>query len=103
MTPEEWFAQIERLNASIAEERRRDREEYRARWRDQQRQIENIHREVQRLAVDTRLRIEEVGDQIEATDRHLRELGEATDRRIAALTGAIGEHRRAGRPPQLQP
>jgi len=110
MTPEERFAQIEHFTAAIAEQRRKDREEYKTLWRDQQRQIEtinrqieSIHREVQQLAVETRLRIEEVGDQIEATDRRLRELGEATDRRIAALTSAIGEHRRAGHPPQQQP
>jgi hypothetical protein len=34
------------------------------------------------------------------TDRRLRELGEATDARMAALVSAIGQHVRVGHPPQ---
>ena len=100
MTTEERFERIDRYNAGLPEERRQDREEYKALWRVTQRNLDA-------LAVDTRLRIDELADQIAAvsaegreTDRRLRELGEATDARIAALVSAIGQHVRVGHPPQ---
>jgi hypothetical protein len=100
VTTEERFERIEHLTAGMAEERRRDREEYKALWRDTEGHINE-------LAVDTRLRIEQVSDQIAAltaesreTTQRLRELGEATDARIAALVSAIGEHVRQGHPRQ---
>jgi predicted nucleic acid-binding Zn-ribbon protein len=100
MTTEERFDRIEHLAARMAEERRRDREEYKALRRDTERHINE-------LAVDTRLRFEQVADQIAAltaesreTTQRLRELGEATDARIAALVSAIGEHVRQGHPQQ---
>ena len=100
MTTEERFERIEQLTAGIAEERRKDREEYKALWRDTERHINE-------LAVDTRLRIEQVSDQIAAltaesreTTLRLRELGEATDARIAALVSAIGQHVRQSHPQQ---
>jgi hypothetical protein len=105
MTTEERFERIERLTAGLAEERRKDREDYKALWRDTQRHLDELRRHVDELAVDTRLRFEQVADQIAAltadgreTDRRLRELGEATDARIAALVSAIGEHVRLGHP-----
>jgi hypothetical protein len=55
---------------------------------------------VDALAIDVRIPFDQVADQIEATDRKLRTLGEATDARIAALSSAIGEHLRAGHPQQ---
>jgi len=100
MTTEERFERIDQYNAGLPEERRQDREEYKALWRVTQRNLDA-------LAVDTRLRIDELADQIAAvsaegreTDRRLRELGEATDARIAALVSAIGQHVRVGHPPQ---
>ena len=57
MTTEERFDRIEHLAAGMAEERRRDREEYKALRRDTERHINE-------LAVDTRLRFEQVADQI---------------------------------------
>jgi hypothetical protein len=109
MTIDERFERIEHHTAGLAEQRRKDREEYKALWRDLSARTESIARHVDALAVDTRLRIEEVADQIaatglelrklgEATDRRLRELGEATDARIAALVSAIGQHVRQGHP-----
>jgi hypothetical protein len=107
VTTEERFERIEHLTAGMAEERRKDREEYKALWRDTQRAIDDLGRHVEALAVDTRVRFEQVADQLATlgaesreTDRRLRELGEATDARIAALVSAIGEHIRQGHPQQ---
>ena|ERR1017187_347842 len=110
MTTEERLQRIEHLTAGTAEERRKDREEYKTLWRDTQRQINELAGNLNRLSLDTRNRLDQVADQIEATGHHLRELGEATDRklrelgeatdaRIAALTSAIGAHLREGHPP----
>ena len=107
MTPEERFERIEHITAGIAEERRRDRGEYKVLWRDTQRAIDDLGHHVEALAVETRVRFEQVADQIAAlraesgeTDRRLRELGEATDARIAAVVSVIGQHVRQGHPPQ---
>jgi hypothetical protein len=107
VTTEERFERIEHLTAGIAEERRKDREEYKALWRETERHIDelvagmgDLRRHVSELAVETRLRIQELADESRATERALRELGEATDARIAALVSAIGQHVRQGHPPQ---
>jgi len=42
MTLEERFARIEHVTAGIAEQREKDREEYKALWRDTQRQIDAL-------------------------------------------------------------
>jgi hypothetical protein len=98
MTTEERFQRIEHLTAGAAEERRKDREEYKALWRETDRRMNDfaagmveLRRHLDELAVDTRLRFEQVADQMAA-------LGEATDARIAALVSAIGEHVRLGHP-----
>jgi hypothetical protein len=96
MTSEERLNRIEHITAGIAEQRARDREEYKTLWRDTQRQINELAVNVNRntLAIaDTNDLIHKVADQ-------LRTLGEGTDARIAALTSTIGEHLRAGHPKQ---
>jgi len=111
MTTEERFQRIEHLTAGLAEERRKDREEYKTLWRDLAARTESIARHVDALAVETRLRILEVAEAGErtdarlkalgeATDARLRTLGEATDTRIAALVSAIGQYIQQGRPQQ---
>lgn len=107
MTTEERFERIEHLTAGIAEERRKDREEYKGLWRDTQRHLSELRGHLDALAVDTRLRFEQVADQIAAvtaegreTNHRLRELGEATDARIAGLVSAIGQFVRQGHPQQ---
>ena len=107
MTSEECFARIDHYTVGLGEERRRDREEYKALWRDLAAKTESIARHVDALAVGTRLRFDQVADQIAAlaaesreTNQRLRKFGEATDARIAALVSAIGQHVRQGHPPQ---
>jgi hypothetical protein len=87
MTAEERFERIEHVTATLVEERRKDREEYKALWRDQQRQLAELtaglvelRRHVEELAVETRLRIEQLADE-----------NRATNQRIDALVSAIGQ------------
>ena len=70
MTAEERFERIEHVTATLAEERRRDREEYKALWRESERRqaefsagIEVLRHQVSELAVETRLRIQELADE----------------------------------------
>ena len=107
MTIEERFERIEHYTAGLAEERRKDRAEYKALWRDTQRKIDEIGTQIQRLAEEGReneRRVHELWAETDArireTDARLRELGEATDARIAALVSAIGQHVRQGHPQQ---
>ena len=80
--------------------------EDKALWRDTERQLNELTRMIQwaeqSAAPDARLeeRIEPLADQSRETNQRLRELGEATDARIAALVSAIGEHVRQGHPQQ---
>ncbi|HXB73085.1 MAG TPA: hypothetical protein VNY05_32915 [Candidatus Acidoferrales bacterium] len=96
MTPDERLERIEHVTAAIAEDRRRDREEYRALWRDTQRQLNELTANVNRntLAIaDTRDLIHQLAaDSREADARLAAEAREADARlgeRIAALVSAI--------------
>ncbi len=72
MTADERLGRIEHITAAIAEERRKDREEYKTLWRDTQRQINELasgmvelRQNVDSLAVETRLRFDQLGDRID--------------------------------------
>ncbi len=94
MTTDQRLDRIEHLTAGIAEERHKDREEYKALWRDTQergnRTDERIARmadavggialQVDRLAIETRLRIAELAD-----------ADEKLNARVEALVSAIGK------------
>jgi methyl-accepting chemotaxis protein len=98
MTIEERFERIEHLTAGIAEERRKDRDEYKTLWRDTQRQINELTANVNRLTLaiadttehvhlladETRARIAELAEQTSAADEQL-------GARIQALVSAIGQ------------
>ncbi len=94
MTPEERFERIEHLTAGIAEERRKDREEYKALWRDTQRQLNEVSARLVQLseadeearAADKRLeaRIEQLAAESRAANKLLEE-------RITALVSGFGE------------
>jgi hypothetical protein len=98
MTTEQRLDRIEHLTAGIAEERRKDRDEYKALWRDTQERInradERMSRmadavakvalDVDRLAIETRLRIAELAEESRAADEKL-------GSRIEALVSAIGQ------------
>ena len=94
MTVDQRLDRIEHITAGIAEERRKDREEYKGLWRDAQERMnrtdERIGRmadavsaaalQVDRLAVESRLRIAELAD-----------ADEKLNARIEALVSAIGQ------------
>jgi hypothetical protein len=101
MTPEERFERIEHLTAGIAEERRKDREEYKALWRDTQRQLNEVGiRLVQLSETDSRLeaRIEQFAEETRkaaeesrAAAREARAANKLLDERITALVSGFGE------------
>lgn len=90
MTIEERFERIEHYTAGIAQERRRDREEYRQLWRDTQRQINELTLKI----ADTNDAIARMAsDTNEAIAQFVKESREADARlgaRIDALVSAIG-------------
>jgi hypothetical protein len=107
MTVEERLDRIEHITAGLAEERRKDREEYKMLWRESQRQIDELTKKIAdtnqavvRLADETsagmrelRAGIDELRQETAAADRRLGE-------RIDALVSAMGEFLRQVNPPR---
>ena len=91
MTTEERFERIEHVTAGLAEERRKDREEFRALWRDTQRQLNEL---TGKLA-DLGDRIAEIAEESHAADNRLAARIEETDKRlghrIETMVSAMGE------------
>lgn len=94
MTIEERFERIEHLTAGIAEERRKDREEYKTLWRDTQRQIDDTARTVAALARDLislsgtvgelTIRIRDLAEESRAANQRIED-------RIDSLVSSMGE------------
>ena len=91
MTTEERFERIEHVTAGIVEERRKDRQEYKELWRDTQRQIHE-------LALETRLRFDQIGDRLEQVGNRIDRLAaesraqdKALGERIDQMVSAIGQ------------
>ena len=111
MTIEERLGRIEHITAGIAEERRKDRDEYKALWRDTQRQLnelgarvlqmseENQEANAQLREADRRLeaRIQQLADESRAANQRLEE-------RIASLVSGLGQFiaRNTGADPQAK-
>jgi chromosome segregation ATPase len=90
MTSEERLDRIEHITAGIAEERRKDREEYKALWRDTQRQLNEVSiRLVQLSEADEEARAAD--KRLEARIAQLAEEGRATNKRIDDMVSGIGE------------
>jgi len=94
MTTEERLDRIEHLTAGIAEERRKDREEYQALWRDTQRQLNEVSARLVQLS--------EADEEARAADKRLeeriaqlaaesREANKELEARIAALVSGFGQ------------
>src|ERR1035437_9975550 len=93
MTTEERFERIEHITASLAEERGKDREEYRQLWRDTQRQLNDLtikiadtNDAVTRLAEETRDRIDHLAEESRAADQRL---GDRIDSLVSATAGEV--------------
>jgi hypothetical protein len=98
VTPEEPFPRIERVTASLAEERRKDREEDRQLWRNTQRQIQETNAAIvntQRHLDAFTLKTEEAIARTNAAIRNESERSKAAEDelrdRIASLVSAMGE------------
>lgn len=94
MTIDERFERIEHLTAGLAEDRRKDREEFRGLWRDTQRQLDQLAGRVDAIATHLDTFIQETAARDGETDRRFRETDQRfreTDARIAALVSAMGE------------
>jgi glycine/D-amino acid oxidase-like deaminating enzyme len=103
MTTEERFERIEHVTAGLAEERRKDREEFRALWRDTQRQLNDLTIKVAAIAdgLDRAgARITELAEEAAARDRETDRRFRETDARIDKLVIAIGQW--MARPPNPQ-
>jgi hypothetical protein len=83
MTTEERFERIEHLTAGIAEERRKDRDEYKALWRDTQRQLNEMGSKLIQFSEENQEADRRQGERIE-------QLAEA-DKRLAARIDELGE------------
>jgi hypothetical protein len=97
MTTEERFERIEHITAGIAEERRKDRDEYKALWRDTQRQLNEMGARLvqfseQSQEADSRLaaRIEQVADTVGRLAEEGRAADKRLDERITALISGFG-------------
>jgi hypothetical protein len=102
MTTEERFERIEHLTAGLAEERRKDREEYKILWRDTQRQINELSARILQIGdesreADSRLeaRIGQLAEESRTAIQKLAEESRAANQRleerIGSLVSAIGQ------------
>jgi hypothetical protein len=94
MTTEERFERIEHITAGIAEERRKDREEHKALWRETQRQLNEVSiRLVQFSEADSRLeaRISQLAEESRAAAEESRAADRRLEERIASLVSGFGE------------
>ena len=91
MTVEERFERIEHITAGLAEERSKDREEYKTLWRDTERQIRELAIHIDE--VDARLgnRIEQFAAESRAAAEESRAADARLGERIDALVSAIGQ------------
>jgi uncharacterized protein YlxW (UPF0749 family) len=96
MTTEERFARIEHVTAGLAEDRRKDREEFRTLWRDTQRQLNELTGKVAdlgdriaTLADESRAADQRLAARIEETDKRL---GERIETMISAMGGYIRDY-----------
>ena len=102
MTVEERFERIEHITAGLAEERSKDREEYKTLWRDTERQIRELAIHIDEVdarlgnrieEIDKRLgsRLEQFAEESRAADARLREADHRLRERIEALVSGIGQ------------
>jgi hypothetical protein len=102
MTVEERFERIEHITAGLAEERSKDREEYKTLWRDTERQIRELAIHIDEVdarlgnrieEIDKRLgnRLEQFAEESRAADARLREADDRLRERIEALVAGIGQ------------
>jgi uncharacterized protein YukE len=87
MTTDERLERIERVTVGLAEERRKDREEFRSLWRDTQRQLNDLTGKI----ADLGDRIAQIADESYAADQRSQERDRRLGERIESLVSAMGE------------
>lgn len=93
MTIDERFERIEHVTAGLAEERRKDREDFRGLWRDTQRQINEVSvrlSEVSGRLSDLTVQVAELGDRIQVLAEESREADKRLEERIGSMVSAMG-------------
>jgi hypothetical protein len=104
MTTEERFERIEHVTAGLAEERRKDREEFRALWRDTQRQLNDLTIRIAEVNDNLGARIAQLAEEAAArdreTDRRFRETDARIDKMISAMGNYIRDHPSAATQPK---
>lgn len=91
MTVEERIEQIERLHAEHVQMARDDRAAHIAWKREMESRVNATWLAIERMAEENKKGFAEMRAQSQETDRHLKELGTATDKRIENLVSAIGD------------
>ncbi len=94
MSAEERLKRIEHLKAALAEERRKDRDEYKALWRDTQAQIQELAKRTDGVAAQVAratLDMDRLILESAARDRASHERDEVLGKRVDALVSATGE------------
>ena len=96
MTTEERLDRIEHITAGLAEERRKDREEYRQLWRETQRQLNELAGRVNELT----LKVSDAEDAITRLAEESRAADKRLENRIEIMVSAIGQYLAALPKPQ---
>jgi hypothetical protein len=97
MTTEERFERIELVTAGLAEERRKDREEFRQLWRETQRHIDEVALNLGKLTVQVVEIDDRLGARIEALAEESRAADKRLEHRIESMVSGIGEFIRVQR------
>jgi hypothetical protein len=92
VTTEERFARIEHVTAGLAEERRKDREGFRALWRDTQRQLNELTIRIAEVNDGLSARIADLAEETRADDQRSRGRDQRLGDRIQSLVVAMGEY-----------
>jgi division protein CdvB (Snf7/Vps24/ESCRT-III family) len=94
MTIEERLDRIEHITAGIDEERRKDRDEYKALWRDTQRQLNELGARVVQMSEENQIahaQFREADKRLEAHISQLAEEAKGTNKGIEDMVSGIGE------------
>ena len=98
MTIDERLDRIEHWTAGIAEERRKDREEYNALWRDTQRHLNELGTRLIQFAEESRdadkrleARIEQIAEESRKAAEESREADKRLGARIDSLVSGFGK------------
>jgi len=94
MTTEERFDRLERVVAGLAEERRKDREEFRQLWRDTQVQINDVSRRLGDLTLrlaETNATIDRLAEESRRMGEEFREADRRLSERIDTLVSSFGD------------